>query len=151
MNRLRRWYLPGLLLIGDAAHAMSPVGGIGINLAIQDAVAAANLLAEPLGAGAVSERDLRRVQWRRWLPTVVTQGFQRVVQARLLGPVLQGRAVDPTSIPLRQLARLGFVRRLPARLVGVGVLPEHVRTPKATELAGQPTFDGRPWRATERS
>ena len=151
VNRLRRWYLPGLLLIGDAAHAMSPVGGIGINLAIQDAVAAANLLAEPLGAGAVSERDLRRVQWRRWLPTVVTQGFQRVVQARLLGPVLQGRAVDPTSIPLRQLARLGFVRRLPARLVGVGVLPEHVRTPKAMELAGQPTFDGRPWRATERS
>ena len=128
VNRLRRWYLPGLLFIGDAAHAMSPVGGIGINLAIQDAVATANLLAEPLRARRVTERDLRRVQWRRWLPTVVTQGFQRIVQRRLLAPALQGRPVDPTRSPLRYLARFDFVRRLPARLVGVGVLPEHVRT-----------------------
>jgi 2-polyprenyl-6-methoxyphenol hydroxylase-like FAD-dependent oxidoreductase len=131
VNRLRRWHLPGLLFIGDAAHAMSPVGGVGINLAIQDAVAAANLLAEPLARGRVTERELARVQRRRWLPTAVTQAFQRLVQRRLIRPLLQGQAPGAGFGPVRHLARIGFVRRLPARLVGVGVLPEHVRTPDA--------------------
>ena len=136
VNRLRRWHRPGLLLIGDAAHAMSPVGGVGINLAIQDAVAAANLLTGPLRRGELTERDLRRVWRRRWLPTAVTQLFQRVVQRRLVGPVLQGQDPRAAFGPLRLLARLGFVRRLPARLVGVGVRPEHVRTPQVTAPKG---------------
>jgi len=142
VNRLRRWHAPGLLLIGDAAHAMSPIGGVGINLAIQDAVAAANLLVEPLRSGRVTERALARVRRRRWLPTVVTQTVQRVVQRRLLGPVLQGQGPGAALGPLRRVARLGFVRRLPARLVGVGVLPEHVRTPVLAERA--PDQSGRP-------
>ena len=126
VNRLRRWHQPGLLCIGDAAHAMSPVGGVGINLAVQDAVAAANLLAEPLRRGTPSERDLARVTRRRWLPTVVTQAFQRAVQRRLLAPVLRGGGGRPPRA-LRYLARVPFVRRVPVRLLGVGVLPEHVR------------------------
>src|ERR671916_83221 len=90
VDHLGRWHRPGLLCIGDAAHAMSPVGGVGINLAIQDAVAAANALAKPLLEGSVTEDDLARVGRRRWLPTVLTQGFQRIVQRRVLEPVLRG-------------------------------------------------------------
>ena len=136
VNRLRRWHVPGLLFIGDAAHAMSPIGGVGINLAIQDAVAAANLLAEPLSWGVLTERELARVQRRRWLPTAGVQVVQRAVQRRLLGPVLRGQGPAAALGPLRHLSRLGFVRRLPARLVGVGVLPEHVRTPAAAKPGG---------------
>jgi 2-polyprenyl-6-methoxyphenol hydroxylase-like FAD-dependent oxidoreductase len=146
VNRLKRWHLPGLLMIGDAAHAMSPIGGVGINLAIQDAVAAANLLAEPLRRGRVTERELARVRWRRWLPTAVIQAAQRAVQRRLLGPVLQGQGAGAALGPLRYVARLGFVRRLPARLVGVGVLPEHVRTP-ALGARGSPPPDRSRWSA----
>ena len=133
-------------MIGDAAHAMSPIGGVGINLAIQDAVATANLLVEPLGRGVVTERELARVRRRRWLPTAVTQAMQRVVQRRLLGPVLQGQGPGAALGPLRLVARLGFVRRLPGRLVGVGVLPEHVRTP-ALGARGSPTQDRSGWSA----
>ena len=146
VNRLKRWHLPGLLMIGDAAHAMSPIGGVGINLAIQDAVATANLLVEPLGRGVVTERELARVRRRRWLPTAVTQAMQRVVQRRLLGPVLQGQGPGAALGPLRLVARLGFVRRLPGRLVGVGVLPEHVRTP-ALGARGSPPPDRSGWSA----
>jgi 2-polyprenyl-6-methoxyphenol hydroxylase-like FAD-dependent oxidoreductase len=109
---------------------MSPVGGVGINLAIQDAVAAANLLARPLKEGRLEERHLARVARRRLLPTVVTQAFQRAVGRRVLAPTLGGTG-GRTPRPLRAFARIGFLRRLPARLLGVGVLPEHVRIEQA--------------------
>ncbi len=98
VDRLRRWYAPGVLCIGDAAHAMSPIGGVGINLAVQDAVAAARILARPLREGRLAspggERWLARVQRRRMLPTVVIQALQRVMHQRVIMPVLEGRAVD---------------------------------------------------------
>ncbi len=126
VNRLRRWYREGLLCIGDAAHAMSPVGGVGINLAIQDAVAAANLL----WRGDFSLKRLEAVQRRREFPTRVTQRFQLLVQDRILSRVLAG-ARGPLEVPLavRMLARFPALRRIPARLVGVGVRPEHVASP----------------------
>jgi len=132
VDRLRQWYRSGLLCIGDAAHAMSPVGGVGINLAIQDAVAAANLLWEPLRAGPPTIAQLRRVQARRQWPTRVTQALQVLVQRRVISRALQGgqtRLVPPLAI--RLLARFPFLQRLPARLVGVGVRAEHVRSPAA--------------------
>jgi 2-polyprenyl-6-methoxyphenol hydroxylase-like FAD-dependent oxidoreductase len=133
VDRLRQWYRPGLLCIGDAAHAMSPVGGVGINLAIQDAVAAANRLWMPLRQGGLTTDDLRRVQGRRQWPTRVTQRLQVLVQRRVISRALQGAGGPPSGPPLvaRLLARSALVRRLPARLVGVGVRPEHVRTPGA--------------------
>ena len=130
VDRLRQWHRPGLLCIGDAAHAMSPVGGVGINLAIQDAVAAANRLWRPLQDRAVDDGVLGRVQRRREWPTRVTQWLQVVVQRRLVSQALGG---GPLRLPLfvRLLARYPIVRRLPARLVGVGVRPEHIETPSA--------------------
>jgi 2-polyprenyl-6-methoxyphenol hydroxylase-like FAD-dependent oxidoreductase len=131
VDRLRQWYRPGLLCIGDAAHAMSPVGGVGINLAIQDAVAAANRLWRPLQNHAVDDGLLRRVQRRREWPTRVTQWLQVVVQRRLVSQALGG---GPLRLPLfvRLLERCPIVRRLPARLVGVGIRPEHIETPAAS-------------------
>jgi 2-polyprenyl-6-methoxyphenol hydroxylase-like FAD-dependent oxidoreductase len=137
VDRLRRWHRAGLLCIGDSAHAMSPIGGVGINLAIQDAVAAANLLAEPLRAGRLRERDLARVAWRRWLPTVLTQGLQRLVQRRLLAPLLERRQPRGARV-LGALARVQALRRVPARLIGVGVLPEHVRSHAAPSRVRAP-------------
>jgi 2-polyprenyl-6-methoxyphenol hydroxylase-like FAD-dependent oxidoreductase len=131
VDRLRRWHRPGLVCIGDAAHAMSPVGGVGINLAIQDAVAAANILAEPLRAGRVGEDDLARVQARREFPTRVTQRAQVIVQDRILSRVLGGTGPVRPPLVARLLGRFPWLRRLPARLVGMGVRPEHVRTPEA--------------------
>ncbi|MGH2373929.1 MAG: FAD-dependent oxidoreductase [bacterium] len=138
VDRLRRWYRPGLLCIGDAAHAMSPVGGVGINLAIQDAVAAANVLAAPLREGRHTTGDLRRVQRRRELPTRVTQRLQIIVQRRIITRVL-GRRGDRLQLPfaLRLLARFPPLRRIPARLIGIGVRPEHVRAPNAPARAGR--------------
>ena len=131
VDRLRRWHRPGLLCIGDAAHAMSPVGGIGINLAIQDAVAAANLLSEPLRDGRLEERDLARVQRRRALPTRLTQRFQVVVQNRIIARVLESGGRRTPPLILRLLARFPVLRRLPARLVGMGIRPEHVTSRRA--------------------
>jgi 2-polyprenyl-6-methoxyphenol hydroxylase-like FAD-dependent oxidoreductase len=129
VDRARRWWRPGLLCIGDAAHAMSPVGGVGINLAIQDAVAAANRLAAHLGDGRVTDDDLRAVQARRELPTRVTQRIQVLVQDRVITRVLSGRRPLRPPLAARLLARFPALRRLPGRLVGIGIRPEHVRTP----------------------
>jgi 2-polyprenyl-6-methoxyphenol hydroxylase-like FAD-dependent oxidoreductase len=132
VDRLRTWYRPGLLCIGDSAHAMSPVGGIGINLAIQDAVATANLLAAPLGSGSVTVEDLRRVQDRRLLPTRLTQWLQVQVQDRVLSPAL-GRPANSGKppLPMRIARRFPILQRIPARIVGLGFRPEHVRVPEA--------------------
>jgi 2-polyprenyl-6-methoxyphenol hydroxylase-like FAD-dependent oxidoreductase len=138
VDRLESWSCPGLLCIGDAAHAMSPVGGVGINLAVQDAVAAANLLAAAL-AGAASDKEidtlLPQLQRRREWPVRVTQAAQRLVQDRVLVPVLSGggrtAATGRVPWPLRMLARWPMLRRLPARAVGMGVRPEHVQSPRA--------------------
>jgi 2-polyprenyl-6-methoxyphenol hydroxylase-like FAD-dependent oxidoreductase len=132
VSRMPRWYRDGLLCIGDAAHAMSPVGGVGINLAIQDAVAAANLLAAPLRDQRLATSDLAAVQRRRDWPARVTQRAQIAIHNELLAPVLAGTAA-PTELPLplRLLQRLPMLRRLPARLVGIGVRPERVHSPGA--------------------
>ena len=132
VDRLRRWCRAGLLCIGDAAHAMSPVGGVGINLAIQDAVAAANILAEPLRNGSVTEADLLRVQRRRELPTRMIQRMQIFVQNHVIANVLGGREEHRPPRPprlLRVIARVPWFRRLAARLIGIGIRPEHIRTP----------------------
>jgi 2-polyprenyl-6-methoxyphenol hydroxylase-like FAD-dependent oxidoreductase len=128
VDRLRRWYREGLLCIGDAAHAMSPVGGVGINLAIQDAVATANRLAGPLRHGSVSIRDLRRIQERRMFPTRVTQRLQIFIQDRIIGRVLAGRGPVKIAWPLKLAQRFAWLRRIPARIIGVGIRPEHVPT-----------------------
>jgi 2-polyprenyl-6-methoxyphenol hydroxylase-like FAD-dependent oxidoreductase len=128
VDRLERWYRPGLLCIGDAAHAMSPVGGVGINLAVQDAVAAANELAAPLRERRVTTDHLRHIQQRREFPTRVTQGMQVFVQKRLISRVLGGSTQLKPPLLIRLLARFPLLRRIPARLIGVGVRPEHVRT-----------------------
>jgi 2-polyprenyl-6-methoxyphenol hydroxylase-like FAD-dependent oxidoreductase len=126
VNRARLWSRPGLLCIGDAAHAMSPVGGVGINLAIQDAVATANLLAAPLRAGRVTPEDLATVQRRREWPTRVTQRLQMLAQEGVLRPVLDRTTPITPPRALRLLDRFPILQRLPARLVGLGVRPEHV-------------------------
>ena len=127
VNRVREWYRPGLLCIGDAAHAMSPIGGIGINLAVQDAVAAGNILAQPLRRGPAAVDRLRAVQRRRELPTRITQRAQVIIQNRIIGRVLTTQAkAFPLPLPLRLLRVWPFLRRIPARLVGLGVQPEHV-------------------------
>jgi 2-polyprenyl-6-methoxyphenol hydroxylase-like FAD-dependent oxidoreductase len=126
VNRLPRWYKPGLLCIGDAAHAMSPIGGVGINLAIQDAVAAANIL-EPAFRGGVPTVDhLAAVQRRRELPTRLTQRVQLFIQHRVIAAVLHGTSTLRPPFALRLLNQSALLRRIPARLVGMGFRPEHV-------------------------
>ncbi|MEQ3539713.1 FAD-dependent oxidoreductase [Pseudonocardia tropica] len=124
LNRLRRWHVDGLLCIGDAAHAMSPIGGVGINLAIQDAVAAATLLAAPLQRGTLNERDLGRVRNRRLLPTVLVQGLQRIMHRNIAGPALAGRLDGPPAPLLRLMRAVPAAQIVPAYLVGVGFRPE---------------------------
>ncbi|PXX57869.1 2-polyprenyl-6-methoxyphenol hydroxylase-like FAD-dependent oxidoreductase [Nocardia tenerifensis] len=129
LDRLTTWYTDGLLCIGDAAHAMSPVGGVGINLAVQDAVAAARILSAPLLSKSVSTRDLAKVQRRRTLPTVVTQGMQRLLHARVIRPALAGGiniAGSPDApLGVRVYRRIPVVRSIPPFLVARGILPEH--------------------------
>ncbi|MFC5832245.1 FAD-dependent oxidoreductase [Nonomuraea insulae] len=125
IDRLRRWHRPGFLCIGDAAHAMSPVFGVGINLAVQDAVATANLLAGALRTGTpIPESALHLVQRRRMLPTRITQAAQRLVQNRVIGPALT-RRFDPSGLP-RDLTRIPVLNRLAPRFIGQGIRPEHV-------------------------
>jgi 2-polyprenyl-6-methoxyphenol hydroxylase-like FAD-dependent oxidoreductase len=132
VDHLRRWSRTGLLCIGDAAHAMSPIGGVGINLAIQDAVAAANILAEPLLRGGVSENVLHKVQRRREFPTRMIQAMQVFAHKRVIGPTLGSvAALRKLPLPLKLLQRFPVLRRIPARVVGMGFRPEHVHTPEA--------------------
>lgn len=137
VDRLPLWQRPGLLIIGDAAHAMSPIGGVGINLAIQDAIATANLLAEPLlRKGRLEEQDLARVQARREWPTKITQALQVAAQKNIISPTLgANQKVKPPWL-LRLFIHLPILRRLPARLVGIGVRPERVRSPAAPPQIG---------------
>ena len=132
VNRLRRWHCPGLLCIGDAAHAMSPIGGVGINLAVQDAVAAANVLAQALRDGRDTAPLLDAVQRRRAVPTRATQRLQVLLQERVLRPVL-GSERRITRLPrvFRLLRRYPALRRIPGRVIGMGFRPEHVRSPAA--------------------
>jgi 2-polyprenyl-6-methoxyphenol hydroxylase-like FAD-dependent oxidoreductase len=132
LDRLKTWHRPGLLAVGDAAHAMSPIGGIGINLAIQDAVAAANLLAEPLAQGEDVDPLLHKVERRRLFPTRVVQAGQKAVQDNIIGRLLEpGPPLEKAPLPVRLLARFPFLRRIPGRLIGLGVRRERVRSPAA--------------------
>jgi 2-polyprenyl-6-methoxyphenol hydroxylase-like FAD-dependent oxidoreductase len=125
LDRLHQWHIDGLLCIGDAAHAMSPIGGVGINLAVQDAVATATLLAEPLLKHRVRTEDLAKVRRRRWLPMVITQGLQRFLHSRVLTPVLSGKRVEYPAAPLFLTKVFPPLRALPAYIVAVGFRPEH--------------------------
>jgi 2-polyprenyl-6-methoxyphenol hydroxylase-like FAD-dependent oxidoreductase len=131
VDRLRQWWRPGLICLGDAAHAMSPIGGVGINLAVQDAVAAANRLAAPLKAGTVSDDDLRAIEARRTLPVRFTQWLQLTMQNRIIGRALQSTQQPKPPLMFKLFDMFPVLRRIPARLLGVGIRPEHVRTPEA--------------------
>jgi 2-polyprenyl-6-methoxyphenol hydroxylase-like FAD-dependent oxidoreductase len=126
VDRLERWHKPGLLCIGDAAHAMSPVGGVGVNLAVQDAVAAANILSAPLREGRVEQTHLQAVQKRRLCPTRIVQSLQLAIQNNVIAPTLRASRPRKPPLPVRLLNQFPLLRRLPARLVGLGIRPEHV-------------------------
>jgi 2-polyprenyl-6-methoxyphenol hydroxylase-like FAD-dependent oxidoreductase len=130
VDRLKRWWRPGLICIGDAAHAMSPVGGVGINLAIQDAVAAANILAELLRTGSLRNDNLQAVQDRRMFPTRATQALQVVIQNRILSRVRAAKAPLAPPWPIKLLSRVPLLHRIPARIVGMGFRPEHFASPR---------------------
>jgi 2-polyprenyl-6-methoxyphenol hydroxylase-like FAD-dependent oxidoreductase len=138
VDRLEHWHRPGLLCIGDAAHAMSPVGGVGVNLAVQDAVAAANILWRPLKDGTLRDDDLDAVQDRREFPTTVTQRMQVFMQNKVIEVALGADQTLQAPWPLRLMSRFALLRRIPARLVGMGVRPEHVHTPDARAAAAGP-------------
>jgi 2-polyprenyl-6-methoxyphenol hydroxylase-like FAD-dependent oxidoreductase len=129
VDRLQRWYRAGLICIGDAAHAMSPIGGVGINLAVQDAVAAANILAEPLRRGTVTIETLKQVQQRREFPTRVTQRLQIIMQNNLIGPALANKSKRPRAPLFMKMMQWPLLRRIPGRLLAYGVRPEHIHAP----------------------
>jgi 2-polyprenyl-6-methoxyphenol hydroxylase-like FAD-dependent oxidoreductase len=131
VDRLTDWCRPGLLFIGDAAHAMSPIGGVGINLAVQDAVATSNILAEPLRTKSVTLADLHRVQKRRTFPTWATQALQIAIQNRAIDPILASSTTPKVPAVLRLMQRWPFLQRIPARVLGMGFRPEHVQTKSA--------------------
>jgi 2-polyprenyl-6-methoxyphenol hydroxylase-like FAD-dependent oxidoreductase len=131
VDRLQKWWRPGLLCIGDAAHAMSPIGGVGINMAVQDAVAAANRLAGPLRAGKATDEDLQAVQQRRTLPVEFTQWLQLTIQRRIISRVLASHERPKPPLFFKLFGVFPILRRIPARLLGIGIRPEHVRTPEA--------------------
>ena len=131
LDRLTCWHRPGLLAIGDAAHAMSPMGGIGINLAIQDAVATANILAEPLATGKAVDHLLAKVQAKRMLPTRLVQRGQKLAQDAIVGRVLGGAPITDAPWPVKLLDRFPLLRRIPGRLIGLGVGRERVTSPQA--------------------
>ncbi|ODA66348.1 Pentachlorophenol 4-monooxygenase [Methyloligella halotolerans] len=127
VDRVQRWYRPGLLCIGDCAHAMSPIGGVGINLAIQDAVAAANILAEPLRDGPAAVGLLDDVQQRRQWPAKMTQGLQIFLQNKFIKPLLASRTAPKAPLAVKLLNWFPPLRRIPARIIGMGFRPEHIR------------------------
>jgi 2-polyprenyl-6-methoxyphenol hydroxylase-like FAD-dependent oxidoreductase len=131
VDRLKKWWRSGLLCIGDAAHAMSPIGGVGINMAVQDAVAAANRLAGPLRAGKLTDEDLQAIEERRTLPMRFTQGLQLTVQRQIISRVLKTQERPKPPAFLKLFGVFPILRRIPARLVGIGIRPEHVQTPEA--------------------
>jgi 2-polyprenyl-6-methoxyphenol hydroxylase-like FAD-dependent oxidoreductase len=128
VERLDKWWKPGVLCIGDAAHTMSPIGGVGVNIAVQDAVAAANILAAPLKEGRLKDSDLQAVQARRMWPVRATQGIQVFLQNRMIAPTLAGTRPLRPPWAARLLNAVPFLRRIPARVLGLGVQPEHVKT-----------------------
>jgi 2-polyprenyl-6-methoxyphenol hydroxylase-like FAD-dependent oxidoreductase len=128
VDRLRQWHQPGLICIGDAAHAMSPIGGVGINMAVQDAVAAANILAAPLKAHSVTAQDLHTVEQRRLLPVKFTQWLQITIQKRLVGRLLRAEQTPKPPLIFRLAGAFPILRRIPARLIGIGIRPEHIHT-----------------------
>jgi 2-polyprenyl-6-methoxyphenol hydroxylase-like FAD-dependent oxidoreductase len=129
VDRLQKWWRPGLICIGDAAHAMSPIGGVGINMAVQDAVAAANQLAAPLRAGKVTDDDLQAIQERRTLPVRFTQWLQLTIQKRVISRVLESQQRPTPPLFFKLFGIFPVLRRIPAWLLGIGIRPEHVRTP----------------------
>jgi len=129
VNRLRQWWRPGLICIGDAAHAMSPIGGVGINIAVQDAVAAANRLAAPLKAGTTTSGHLQAIQARRDFPARMTQKIQLTMQNRIIGPALQATREPKPPLLFKLFDAFPLLRRIPARLLAIGIQPEHVQTP----------------------
>ena len=138
VDRLRQWSRPGLLCIGDAAHAMSPIGGVGINLAIQDAVATANLLGARLLQGAPTASELDAVQQRRMFPTRATQAFQIFVQNNVITRILGSTKPMSLPWPLKLTRLFPVLRRIPARAIGMGLRPEHVKTPESRRSVDSP-------------
>jgi 2-polyprenyl-6-methoxyphenol hydroxylase-like FAD-dependent oxidoreductase len=131
VDRLQQWWRPGLICIGDSAHAMSPIGGVGVNVAVQDAVAAANQLAAPLKAGTVTDADLDAIQQRRMLSVRFTQWLQLTIQKRVVTRVLASQQRPKPPLLFKLFGVFPILRRIPARLLGLGIRPEHVRTPEA--------------------
>ena len=132
VDRLEQWHRPGLLVIGDAAHAMSPIAGVGINLAVQDAVATANLLAAPMAAGEDPDPLLHKVHDRRMRAVKLTQGMQKLIQDAIVAPLLAStEPMEEPPLAAKLLNRFALLRRIPARVLGLGFQPEHVRSPEA--------------------